>query len=431
MYADTRQLRVGSGLGGGERAQSAAEVASSEQGQSGTGAERHGHKMALAPAVQRLVDPLLATGRYAIEELEAGDTGQGALLDRFCLVVHYCAGALRWFVVFNAAQPTAPPDVVLGDGDEEWAEAMWMDSAPPLHPAQWCGGADPAVLLTAMEWLVAAYADHNKRLARDSGIERLKWEYTTFLSHTPGVELILRQEVSSTFLDVVAPIELQESTLALTRGPKQAGLAVSAETGPPRLRVLLSYGGGGDMSATLLEIVWPQSPEWRSIASTFTLPAWSGADMCLSTFVGETTASLEEKVVSICRGRQQRRSLVTALVAHFGPLAESDLDDNAVGTATFLVQENDSEGVSVTMALIFNIADGFPEVCPKILLCHVGMCDSGSAAGGGGPVRVVYGATEFPYSPRWDGPEMARRLHAFVRESATAALLAKCAAISS
>ena len=110
--------------------------------------------MALAPSVQRLVDPLLATGRYAIEELEAGDAGKGALLDRFRLVVQYCAGALRWYVVFNAAQPAAPPDVILGDDDEEWAEAMWMDSAPPLHPAQWRGGADPTVLLTAMDSLL-------------------------------------------------------------------------------------------------------------------------------------------------------------------------------------------------------------------------------------------------------------------------------------
>jgi hypothetical protein len=393
--------------------------------------------MALAPSVQRLVDPLLATGRYAIEELEAGDAGQGALLDRFCLVVHYCAGTLRWYVAFNAAQPAAPPDVMLGDGDEEWAEAMWMDSAPPLHPAQWCGGADPTVLLTAMDWLVSAYTDHNKRLARDSGIERLKWEYTTFLSHTPGVELILRQEVGSTFLDVVAPIDLKESTLQLTKpaevvpGLDSSARDPAAATGRPRLRVLLNYGGGGDMSATLVEVVWPQTPEWRAIASSFTLPAWSGADMCLSTFVGETIASLEEKVVAICRGRQQRHSLVAALVGQFGPLAEADLDDNGVGTATFLVQDNDSEGLNVTMALIFNIADNFPDAGPKILLCHLGIRDSGSVAGGGGPVRVVYGANEFPYSPRWKGAEMARRLHSFVRENATPALLAKCAAISS
>jgi hypothetical protein len=395
--------------------------------------------MALAPAVQRLVDPLLSTGRYTIDELESGDTTQGALLDRFCLVVHYCAGTLRWYVVFNAAKPTAPPDVILGDGDDEWAEAMWMGPEPPLHPAQWRGGADPAALLTAMDWLVDLYAEHNKRLARDSSLERLQWEYTTFLSHTPGVELILRQEVGSTFLDVVSPIHLQDSTLALTMAVEQvavpgAAVATPAETAAaaarPRLRVLLNYGGGGEVSATLLEVVWPQSAEWRSIASSFTLPAWSGADMCLSTFVGETTATLEEKVVASCRGRQLRRGLISALAEHFGPLTETDLDDNAVGTATFLVQENDSEGVSVVMALIFNIAEGFPDTAPKILLCHIGMRDVGSVAGGGGPVRVVYGANEFPYSPRWDGAEIARRLHVFVQETATPALLAKCAAIS-
>ena len=84
----------------------------------------------------------------------------------------------------------------------------------------------------------------------------------------------------------------------------------------------------------------------------------------------------------------------------------------------------------MVMALIFNIAEAFPEACPKILLCHVGMRDIGSAAGGGGPVRVVYGANEFPYSPRWDSLELAKRLRAFVFESATPALLAKCAAIA-
>lgn len=91
---------------------------------------------------------------------------------------------------------------------------------------------------------------------------------------------------------------------------------------------------------------------------------------------------------------------------------------------------SDSGGVPVVMALIFNIAEAFPEACPKILLCHVGMRDIGSAAGGGGPVRVVYGANEFPYSPRWDSLELAKRLRAFVFESATPALLAKCAAIA-
>lgn len=71
--------------------------------------------MALAPAVQRLVDPLLSTGRYGLDELEVGDTTAGSLLDRFCLVVHYCAGSLRWHLAFNAAQPTAPPEVILAE----------------------------------------------------------------------------------------------------------------------------------------------------------------------------------------------------------------------------------------------------------------------------------------------------------------------------
>ena len=102
------------------------------------------------------------------------------------------------------------------------------------------------------------------------------------------------------------------------------------------------------------------------------------------------------------------------------------------------------------------------QAAPKILLAACGVRDVGAAPGGGGPVKVLYGANEcgsappravlllvlllllrsalsltgrrrvllrFPYSPRWEAAEMAKRLRAFVIETAAPALIAKCAAM--
>ena len=322
--------------------------------------------MALAPAVQRLVDPLLATGRYSIDELEAGDAQPGALLDRFCLLVQYCCSTLRWHVAFNAARPAAPPEILLADGDEEWAEAMWAEPECALHPSVWQGGADPAALLGAVEGLVRLYAEHHKRLARDSGLERLAWEHTTFLSAAPGVELLLRQEADSAFLDVVAPIELQDATVALLYSEPGAEPPQPAALPRPRVRVLLSFSGQAEGSATLLEVVWPQSAEWRATAAAFALPEW-GPSMCLSAYMGECTTNLEAKIIAAGRGRRQRLALVGALEAQFGARTEVDLDDAGTGTVTFMVQDSGGGAAGLgafAMALIFNLSAEFPDVRP-------------------------------------------------------------------
>ena len=89
-----------------------------------------------------------------------------------------------------------------------------------LQPARWRGGADPSALLRAVEWLLGLYSEHQKRLARDSHLERLQWEHTTFLGCRSDLELLVAVERSgSTNLDVLIPIELSERAVDAAQVP--------------------------------------------------------------------------------------------------------------------------------------------------------------------------------------------------------------------
>eukprot|EP01047_Picozoa_sp_COSAG01_P001105 COSAG01_NODE_23_length_37704_cov_30.005877_45_plen_128_part_00 len=119
--------------------------------------------MHLAPPFQRLVQPLLATGRHTVEELSCGDPScfaagvgaaaplggdGGSLADRFVLSTRYCSATLRWHVIFNLARPHDPPEIILPEEEEQasshggggggggWAEAAWAGGE--VMPATGC-----------------------------------------------------------------------------------------------------------------------------------------------------------------------------------------------------------------------------------------------------------------------------------------------------
>ena len=123
--------------------------------------------MVLSPPVLRLLQPLLASGRYSLENVSSGDVNH-SVEDRFTLLVQYCSTTLHCaqhrsaatpkrpaymrasrrraasrsadrrirfagHVSFNAARPSCPPEIILAEGDEAWS----VRARPPALPSMW------------------------------------------------------------------------------------------------------------------------------------------------------------------------------------------------------------------------------------------------------------------------------------------------------
>ena len=379
------------------------------------------------------------------------------------------------YIIFCAAAPEAPPDIIVPENDVCWANAVWTEhNGGELHPARWQGGKNEQALLRAVRWLVGLYTEHQKSLVRQSNIERLQWDYTTYLGPTLGLELIVSSERaapdSAVNLDILLPLDISDRTMAHARvvaglppklsapglsPPSYSDIALVEPSVPraklPRLRAVLHYQGGVDntVTASLLEMIWPaetEEPVWQAIAEMFSPPPWSPGDGCLTNYVAECTSALSALCSDLGRKKEARLGLVEELAKLLGSPAEVTLSCPEMGVATFLIAHSgrvtDDDSVVAmahcyTAVLIVRIPADFPDKAPPLLLSDTavqqkpqgaGRAAAGAAlvAGGGGPIHLVYGEGEYPYSPRWAPLELATRIHVFVYDTALPALQSKC-----
>ena len=245
-------------------------------------------------------------------------------------------------------------------------------------------------------------------------------------------------------LEAAAGVDDGPATVAVQRQQQQQQLAAAARLTSvrrPKLRLVLFYEPGVSSSAqpaktvaTLVDMQWPagelEEQTWRVVAGKFTPPPWVETESCMTTYTSECTSALVQLVEATGKQQKSRQALLLALVAQFGPTIEASIEAEAAGMATFLLQykmpaaSGDMGGgmVSHMLALIVRMPASFPAEAPKFLLASCALQQGGAAAGGGGPLHLVYGAGDYPYSPRWEAAELASRIATFLAETAVPAV---------
>ncbi|XP_060042762.1 BRISC and BRCA1-A complex member 2 isoform X9 [Erinaceus europaeus] len=116
-----------------------------------------------------------ATNCLRITDLKSGCTSltPGPNCDRFKLHIPYAGETLKWDIIFNAQYPELPPDFIFGE------DAEFLPDPSALHNLASWNPSNPECLLLVVKELVQQY--HQFQCSRLRESSRLMFEYQTLL----------------------------------------------------------------------------------------------------------------------------------------------------------------------------------------------------------------------------------------------------------
>ncbi|XP_061551718.1 BRISC and BRCA1-A complex member 2 isoform X2 [Phycodurus eques] len=297
-------------------------------------------------------------------------------------------------IIFNANYPELPPDFIFGED----AEFLPEPSELP-HLVQWDAG-NPDSLLQLVKELIQQYHHYQCQRLRESS--RLLFEYDSLLedpNYGRNMEIYAGHknswtgEFSARFLLKLPvdfsniPIYLLKDT-ALDPGEDVALLSVSFE----------------DAEATQVFPKLYLSPSIEHAlggASALHIPAFPSGG-CLIDYVPQVCQLLTNKVQYVIQGYHKRREYIAAFLSHFG-MGVVEYDAEGFTKLTLLLMWKDfCFLVHVDLPLYF------PRDQPTLTFQSVYHFTSSGQ---------LYSQVQksYPYSPRWDGNEMAKRAKAYFK----------------
>lgn len=357
---------------------------------------------------------------FRVEDIRKGSE-QADHADRFTLVIPCCLERLRWHVVYNVAHLGLPPDIIfpLDDASFQPLVAPAGDAAggpPEGARGQWSllrdwSTGDRNRLLRLVLDLRMQYMKHQRRLVEAVDDLRIRFEIST-LSNLKGLEMCLvpslekpeevQMEVPLTGVDIVPLATILGGSLGRTllselQGPGAAHLHllvrfVLARPGqkapPPQLRLLA-----------------PQRVLEAFALVDSKMPGWTDST-CLMEYVPVLQQQLQEQVQEAKQAVELRKAFISALLPCFGRPLEADLV-NFRHVSVFLTS-------GTLMFLVhFYLPITFPKQQPSLVLQSTQHFDTQ-----GRPIASrPYG--DFPWSPRWEAGEMARRICDFIVSETT------------
>lgn len=310
--------------------------------------------------------------------------------DRFKLSIPYAGQHITWEVIFNSCYPEDSPEIILGVEDDEFNP----DIECLKNYCSWDPANERSLLFTLKD-LLSEYRSHHLSLLSGS---RLEFDYNTLFDNS---------EFDSDDIEVYVPRKNGCST-----GPVRFLIRLNVDfSGIPDY--LLKDAPGGEAIALLLVnyknldggTVYPHiqlSPRAECLFNMFggvrLLPF--PLEGCLVDYVLGVREQLDRTVLLIINGFVKRKEYTASFSANFGSQM-IEFDSIAYKQITCLFEWQDFR-----FLIYVDLTLKFPQEQPTFTFQSVYHTKAD-----GTPCTRVY--TNYPYSPRWGGLEMAARAKAF------------------
>ncbi|XP_040586588.1 BRISC and BRCA1-A complex member 2 isoform X2 [Mesocricetus auratus] len=312
-----------------------------------------------------------ATNCLRITDLKSGCTSltPGPNCDRFKLHIPYAGETLKWDIIFNAQYPELPPDFIFGE------DAEFLPDPSALHNLASWNPSDPECLLLVVKELVQQY--HQFQCSRLRESSRLMFEYQTLLEEPQYGE-----------------------NMEIYAGKKN-NWDVNEDPGEDVALLSVSFE---DTEATQVYPKLYLSPRIEHAlggSSALHIPAFPGGG-CLIDYVPQVCHLLTNKVQYVIQGYHKRREYIAAFLSHFGT-GVVEYDAEGFTKLTLLLMWKD-----FCFLVHIDLPLFFPRDQPTLTFQSVyHFTNSGQ----------LYSQAQknYPYSPRWDGNEMAKRAKAYFK----------------
>jgi len=339
-------------------------------------------RFGMCSGVLRVLDPMHGNGKFL----------EGDCCDRFKLSVPYAGLTVQWEVIFNADYPEMAPDFIFGFEDTEFMPDLV--NLPSL--VDW-DHEDSSALLNVLLELYAEYKKYHESIVVKH--TRLQIEYCGLVDPDVGYK--------------ANQIEVHVSQKSpLKVGPVNFLVSLDVDFG--RIPAYLTKDNPGEDSAVLLASfpspdsgrVSPQlflSPRVEKAlggSAALRIPAFHG-DGSLMDYVPNVCELLKNKVDQVVQSYESRQEYISAFLSNFGR-SVIEYDCEAFNNISFMFSWHD-----FFFSVFVTLSGQHPEEKPTFTFQSVYHED-----GSGKPYEKVI--TDYPYSPRWKGTEMAERARQFI-----------------
>ncbi|CAM4539405.1 unnamed protein product [Caretta caretta] len=393
---------------------------------------------ALSPFISNVVRNgkvgLDATNCLRITDLKSGCTSlmPGPSCDRFKLHIPYAGETLKWDIIFNAHYPELPPDFIFGE------DAEFLPDPSALHNLASWNPSNPECLLLVVKELIQQY--HQFQCSRLRESSRLMFEYQTLLEepqYGENMEVYAGKknnwtgEFSAHFLlklpvdfsniptyllkcrtmDLVPRLgmEVCNSLHMHTRlssneclcQPSPNNMDVSEDPGEDVALLSVSFEDTEAAQVFPKLYLSPRIEHALGGSSALHIPAFPGGG-CLIDYVPQVCQLLTNKVQYVIQGYHKRREYIAAFLSHFGT-GVVEYDAEGFTKLTLLLMWKD-----FCFLVHIDLPLYFPRDQPTLTFQSVyHFTNSGQ----------LYSQAQknYPYSPRWDGNEMAKRAKAYFK----------------
>jgi BRCA1-A complex subunit BRE len=361
------------------------------------------NNLLFAPFIASYVETLVRDGKIGVmvntphvSQINTGcalSTSAARCADRFRLQLVYAGQTLCWEVIFNSNYPSEPPDFIfLSD------ENMFQPDIADLKTLCSWNATDTTSLLKAVCELFDCYKNYH--LSRLAG-HRLEYDFNTLVD-SPGykcpmsdIEVYVSHRNGVSCGPVLFTIRLKIDVSSLPE------LLRKESCSDILLQVSYQSLDGGRVAARLqLSLFLEQLFNAYSLRPT-AMPF--PQDGCLVDYVLSVKIHLQKLVENIVNSHKMKEEFFAAFLALFGSsVVEYNTSD--FSRMSFLFVWND-----FMFLVVLSLTVRFPLDPPVISfqsIYHTKLDNS----------RYFAAFTDYPYSPRWSGAEMARRTRTFILE---------------
>ncbi|RMC12511.1 hypothetical protein DUI87_10030 [Hirundo rustica rustica] len=370
----------------------------------------------------------------------------GPSCDRFKLHIPYAGETLKWDIIFNAHYPDLPPDFIFGE------DAEFLPDPSALHNLASWNPSNPECLLLVVKELVQQY--HQFQCSRLRESSRLMFEYQTLLEepqYGENMEIYAGKKnnwlpdlISVTFFPQTGEFSarfLLKLPVDFSNIPTYLLKDVNEDPGEDVALLSVSFEDAEATQVFPKLYLSPRIEHALGGSSALHIPAFPGGG-CLIDYVPQVCQLLTNKVQYVIQGYHKRREYIAAFLSHFGTgvveydaegftkltlllmwkdfcflvhssfcflITQYKLDDRLfLSLEEVIVDPSSHQDHYLIGVFHVDLPLYFPRDQPTLTFQSVyHFTNSGQ----------LYSQAQknYPYSPRWDGNEMAKRAKTYFK----------------